>query len=403
MKGVGMSRGKRRVLVLLGVSGLALAVAAGIAVGQGPNTSGLKKGTFKVGYGNNLSGFLAVHDHLISNGAKVAVAQINAKGGVGGKVKLKLNLKDVKSDTAESVKVANEIIAEKDQVMMLPCNTDFQVAMAATAKRSGTFMLSPCNADPTLGSKFSHYWGVGMAGNAQGAQLASYVKKLGKKRAYVVDAQAQLYVQTMAKYFRKAAPSRQIRIVGSTKVPVPGDDYSSAVTKIKNTTPKPDVIMTGIFNPFLGTLLKNLRAQGVKTPVVGTDGAESAPILALSAATTNGTAFTTFGYPTPGSATAKFYAQYKKRFGSRPDGSFAALGYEAVKVLEAAMLKANSTDPAKIEAALSKGLTVNGALGPIKYAGHGRHNPSTIVVVDRIKNKHFALALKSVPKNVPRP
>jgi branched-chain amino acid transport system substrate-binding protein len=402
MKGVGMSRGKS-VLVLLGVSGLALAVAAGIAVGQGPNTSGLRKGTLKVGYGNNLSGFLAVHDHLISNGAILAVEQINAKGGVGGKVRLNLNLKDVKSDTAESVKVANQLVAAKSDVVMLPCNTDFQVAMTAITQRKNIFTLSPCNADPTLGARFSHYWGVGMAGNAQGAQLATYVKKLRKKRAYVVDAQAQLYVQTMAKYFKKAAKSRKIRIVGSTKVPVPGEDYSSAVTKIKNTSPKPDVIMTGIFNPFLGTLIKNLRAQGVKTPVVGTDGAESAPILALPAATTNGTAFTTFGYPTRGSATATFYAQYKKRFGAKPDGSFAALGYEAVKVLEAAILKANSTDPKKIEAALSNGLSVRGALGPIKYAGHGRHNPSTIVVVDRIKSKRFVLALKSVPKNVPRP
>jgi branched-chain amino acid transport system substrate-binding protein len=398
-----MSGGKRRVLVLLGISALALAVAAGIAVGQGPNTSGLKKAVFKVGYGNNLSGFLAVHDHLISDGAILAVEQINAKGGVGGKVKLNLNLKDVKSDTAESVKVANQLVAAKSDVVMLPCNTDFQVAMTAITQRKNIFTLSPCNADPTLGRRFSHYWGVGMGGNAQGAQLASYVKKLGKKRAYVVDAQAQLYVQLMAKYFKKAAPSRKIRIVGSTKVPVPGTDYSAAVTKIKNTTPKPDVIMTGIFNPFLGTLIKNLRAQGVKTPVVGTDGAESAPILALPAATTNGTAFTTFGYPTRGSATAKFYAQYKARFGAKPDGSFAALGYESVKVLEAAMLKANSTDPAKIEAALSKGLTVRGALGPIKYLGHARHNPTTLVVVDRIKNRRFVLALKSVPKNVPRP
>ena len=403
MKGVGMSGGKRRVLVLLGVSGIALAVAAGIAVGQGPNTSGLKKATIKVGFGNNLSGFLAVHDHLISNGAILAIEQINAKGGVGGKVRLNLNLKDVKSDTAESVKVANELVAAKSNVVMLPCNTDFQVAMTAITQRKNIFTLSPCNADPTLGRRFSHYWGVGMGGNAQGAQLASYVKKLGKRRAYVVDAQAQLYVQLMAKYFKKAAPSRKIRIVGSTKVPVPGTDYSAAVTKIKNTTPKPDVIMTGIFNPFLGTLIKNLRAQGVKTPVVGTDGAESGPILSLPAATTNGTAFTTFGYPTRGSATAKFYAAYKKRFGAKPDGSFAALGYESVKVLEAAMLKANSTDPAKIEAALSKGLTVRGALGPIKYQGRGRHNPTTLVVVDRIKNRRFVLALKSIPKNVPRP
>ena len=398
-----MSRGKRRLLVLLGVSALALAVAAGIAVGQSPNTSELKKGTFKVGYGNNLSGFLAVHDHLISNGAILAIRQINAKGGVGGKVRLKLDLKDVKSDTAESVKVANEIVAAKDQVMMLPCNTDFQVAMAAVAKRSGTFMLSPCNADPTLGKKFATYWPVGMAGNAQGAQLATYVKKLGKKRAWVLDANAQLYVHLMAKYFIKAAPSRGIRIAGKDNVDVPANDYSAQVTRIKSHSPQPDVIMTGLFNPFLGTLIKNLREQGLKTLVVSTDGADSSPILALPAATTNGTAFTTFGFPSPGSSTAKFYAQYKVAYGQRPDGSFAALGYEAVKVLEAAMLKANSTDPKKIQAALASGMTVRGALGPIKYLGHNRHNPVTFVVVDRIKNKHFTLALKSIPKNVPKP
>jgi branched-chain amino acid transport system substrate-binding protein len=141
----------------------------------------------------------------------------------------------------------------------------------------------------------------------------------------------------------------------------------------------------------------------VKTLVAGTDGAESAPILALPAGTTNGTVFTTFGYPSRGSATVRFYGQYKARFGTPPDGSFAALGYEAVKVLEAAMLKANSTDPKKIRAALGAGITVTGALGPIKYLGKGNHNPSTLVVVDRIKNKRFVLALKSVPKNVPKP
>jgi branched-chain amino acid transport system substrate-binding protein len=309
----------------------------------------------------------------------------------------------VKSDTAESVKVANELVAAKSDVVMLPCNTDFQVAMTAITQRKGVFSLSPCNADPTLGKRFSVYWPVGMAGNAQGAQLASYLKKLGKRRVYVVDAEAQLYVQTMAKYFKKAAPSRKLKIVGSTKVAVPGTDYSSAVTRIKNTKPKPDAIMTGLFNPFLGTLIKNLRAQGLTTTVVSTDGADSSPILALPAATTNGTAFSTFGFPSPRSSTATFYSQYRKRFGAKPDGSFAALGYEAVKVLEAAMLKANSSDPKKIQAALGAGITVKGVLGPIKYLGHGNHNPTTLVVVDRIRNRRFVLALKSIPKNVPKP
>jgi branched-chain amino acid transport system substrate-binding protein len=381
----------------------ALGAAAGsLALSSSPEQTGLQRGTLKVGYGNNLSGFLAVHDTLISNGARLAIEQINRRGGVGGRVRLQLDLRDVKSDTAESVKVATDLVAAGSRVVILPCNTDFQVAMTAITQRRSVFTLSPCNADPTLGRRFSVYWPVGMAGNAQGAQLANYVRRLKKRRAYIVNATAQLYIETMAKYFRKAAPGRGIRIVGETRVPVPGTDYSAAVTRIKNARPRPDVIMTGLFNPFLGTLLRELRAQGVRTVVVGTDGAESAPILALPARTTNGTAFTTFGFPTRGSATARFYSQYQRRFGRRPEGSFAALGYEAIKVLEAAMLRANSSDPRRIQAALRRGLTARGALGAVTFR-RGQKNPTVPVVVDRLQNRRFVLALKSVPRNVPAP
>jgi branched-chain amino acid transport system substrate-binding protein len=397
-----MSRGKRSVLALAAAAGLALAVTAGLAIGKGPDASGLKKGSIKVGYGNNLSGFLAVHDHLISDGARVAVDQINKKGGIGGKVKIDMTIKDTKSDSTESVKVANEFLAAHVAVMMLPCNTDFQVAMAARAKSSKTFMLSPCNGDPTLPKTYPTYYGVGMGGNAQGAQLATYVKSKKHKRAWVLTSSQNLYIRLMAKYFKKAAPSRGIKILKTDDVPL-GNDYSAEVTKIKNASPKPDVIMTGLFNPFLGTLIKNLRAQGVKTQVVSTDGAESAPILALPKATVEGTGFTTFGFPTRGSATAKFYVQYKKKYGKNPDGSFAALGYESVKVLEAAVKQANSTDPKKIMKVLSKGITVNGALGKIHYLGHNNHNPAVPVVVDRIHSGKFVLVMKSVPTKVPAP
>ena len=79
------------------------------------------------------------------------------------------------------------------------------------------------------------------------------------------------------------------------------------------------------------------------------------------------------------------------------------VGWRVVKVLEAAVVKAGSTDPKKIQAALSAGMTVNGALGPVKYKGHGQHNPTNVVVVDQIKGGKFVKVLKSVPKGVPAP
>ena len=394
--------------VALAAAGAAALVVVALAAGftQGPSSSGLSKGSISVGYGNNLTGFLAVHDKLISNGAKLAVAQINAKGGIGGKVKIKLDLQDTKSDPSASVQVANYFIGKHVNVMVLPCNTDYQVAMASVAHRAKQFTLSPCNADPTVGQRIPEYWALGMAGNAQMAQLANYAKLRKLKRVYVLDSNF-LYIHLMAKYFKKAAPSRGIRIVGTDQVPFGATgfptDYAAQVQKIKNVKPAPSAIMTGLFTPYVDTLAKQMRAAGLKMPIIGSDGMDTALDLTSGGSAVNGNAFTTFGYPSKGSATAKFYAQFRKRFGASPDGSYPALGYDAIKTIEAAVLKANSTNPKKLAAVFKSGLTIRGALGVSRFLGHNNHNAVAPVAVDQIKNGKFVLVMKNVPKNVPAP
>ncbi len=387
---------------------LALVVFAAAGFGSsGPQATALKKGTIKVGYGNNLTGFLAAHDVLISNGAKLAVEQINKKGGIGGKIKINLLLRDVQSRPDTSVQVARDLMKAKVNVLVLPCNTDFQIGMAAVANPKGQFMLSPCNADPTVARKYGNYWPVGMAGNAQLAQLANYAKLRKYKKVYVLDAPQMLYVHLMAKYFKKAAPARGIQIVGSDDIPFGAtgfpQDYSAIATKIKNNSGGAQAIMTGLFSPFVDFLARDLRRAGVNLPVIGTDGMDTQLNLTTGKDAVNGYGFTTFGFPDKGSATARFYAQFKGRFGASPDGTYPALGYDTIKVLEAAVIKAGGINGKLIQAALANGMTVNGALGPVRYGGSNRHNPTNIVAALQIKNGKFVKVLKGVPKNVPAP
>src|SRR5919197_5061867 len=399
---------RRRTTGAIAIAVVALGVFAATSFGSsGPHSTTLKKGTITVGYGNNLTGFLAAHDVLISNGAKLAVQQINAKGGIGGKVKIKLLLRDVKSRPDTSVQVARDLMSAKVNVLILPCNTDFQVAMAAVANPRGQFMLSPCNADPTVARKYGNYWPVGMAGNAQLAQLANYAKLRKIKKVYVLDAPQMLYVHLMAKYFRKAAPSRGIQIVGSDDIPFGAtgfpQDYSAIATKVKNESNGAQAIMTGLFSPFVDFLARDLRRAGVDLPVLGTDGMDTQLNLTTGKDAVNGYGFTTFGFPDKGSPTARFYAQFKGRFGASPDGTYPALGYDTIKVLEAAVLKAGGINGKVIQTALANGMTVKGALGPIKYKGSNQHNPANIVAAVQIKNGKFVKVLKGVPKKVPAP
>jgi branched-chain amino acid transport system substrate-binding protein len=400
---------RRRITgAVLTASLLTFVVFAAAGFGSsGPQATALKKGTITVGYGNNLTGFLAAHDVLISNGAKLAVDQINKKGGIGGKIKIRLLLRDVKSRPDTSVQVARDLMKAKVHVLVLPCNTDFQVAMAAVANPRGQFMLSPCNADPTVARKYGNYWPVGMAGNAQGAQLANYAKLRKYKKVYVLDAPQMLYVHLMAKYFKKAAGSRGIQVVGSDDIPFGAtgfpQDYSAIATKIKNNSNGAQAIMTGLFSPFVDFLARDLRRAGVNIPVIGTDGMDTQLNLTTGKDAVNSYGFTTFGFPDKGSPTARFFAQFKGKFGASPDGTYPALGFDTIKVLEAAVIKAGGINGKVIQAALANGMTVRGALGPIRYKGNNQHNPTNIVAAVQIRNGKFVKVLKGVPKNVPAP
>src|SRR3989442_12928080 len=98
------------VKALAAIAALALVVLVASGFRGGADRATLPKGTISVGFGNNLTGFLAVHDHLISQGAQLAIRQINLGGGVGGPRQIALPPKAGKNDPATSGAVAKETI-----------------------------------------------------------------------------------------------------------------------------------------------------------------------------------------------------------------------------------------------------------------------------------------------------
>ena len=81
-----------------------------------------------------------------------------------------------------------------------------------------------------------------------------------------------------------------------------------------------------------------------------------------------------------------------------------ALGYDLAKIVEAAVTKANSTDPQKIRDALADLENVQGATATISYKG-GNGSPTRPVAVIRIHDgKRVLVSRKSPdPAIVPEP
>ena len=105
-----------KVLVgLTAVVAILVLAACSAAPGESTNTTGNRIGkTFKMGYDIEMTGAVAAYGKAGERGADMAVAEINADGGINGK-KVEVIKKDNKSDNAESATVAANLMSN-DQV-----------------------------------------------------------------------------------------------------------------------------------------------------------------------------------------------------------------------------------------------------------------------------------------------
>ena len=82
----------------------------------------------KIGLASAQTGTLAFGDQPSLAGLQLAVDEINAAGGFGGKYKAVLDVKDTRSDTAATVQAAQELVASGINILITPCDADPSIA-----------------------------------------------------------------------------------------------------------------------------------------------------------------------------------------------------------------------------------------------------------------------------------
>ena len=106
--------------------------------------------TITIGVATAQTGALAPFDGPVIEGFKIAVDEINAKGGIDGKIMIKTIDKDVRSDPAQTSIATQELVEAKVNVLVLPCDADPAFAAAAIADKAKIPGFSTCASSPTL-------------------------------------------------------------------------------------------------------------------------------------------------------------------------------------------------------------------------------------------------------------
>ena len=322
-----------------------------------------------IGAATAQTGALAPFDGPVVEGFDLAVEEINAAGGIDGKIKIEVVAKDVRSDPAQTSIATQELIDEGVSVLVTPCDADPSFAAAALAQEAKIPAFSTCASSPTLPLMGGDYMFANFPGdNVQATVSATYASEQGYKTAYILYSPDTQYT-TLPLYFGDVFKAKGGTVVGQSTYSLGQQDFSAEVTKIKAINPAPDVIMTSAYEPDFPAFLRQLRAAGVTAPVIGSDGIDSATTFSLGDIA-EGVVFTTAGHPTPGSPLEAFNKKYEKKFGKASETVFNAVGYDLVKVIEAAVLKAGgSTDPVELQKAIMSLVDVQGATSKITYKG----------------------------------
>ncbi|QYX55748.1 ABC transporter substrate-binding protein [Roseovarius sp. SCSIO 43702] len=352
--------------------------------------------TLQIGTATAQTGSLAYADAPTMKGMKLAVEEINEAGGIGGTTKIELIEKDVRSDAAQTSIAAQELADAGVSVIVLPGDSDPSLAAVGVVSSAGIPAISTVASSPTLPEVGGEFMFSNFPGdNVQATVSAEWAREQGYETAWIVYSPDTQYT-TMPLYFADVFEKLGGEVVGRSTNTIGQQDFSAIATTIASQDPQPDVVMTSAYEPDFPSLLKALRAAGVESQIIGSDGIDSPTTFSLGDVG-EGVVFTTAGHATPGSALEAFDQAYEAKYGEAPETIYSAVGYDLIKVIEAAVLAAEgSTDPKDIRDAMAELENVQGATGLITYKGTNGM-PVRQVSIIRVKDGERELVAQPTP------
>ncbi len=291
-------------------------------------------------------------------------------------------------DAAQEAENARKAIGDKTVVAYIGTyNSGAAKVSIPLLNQAGLVMVSPANTYPGLTkpgkgeadepnkyypSGKRNYARVVPADDLQGAVGAVWAKDLGAKKAYIVH-DTELYGKGIADVFRAKAKEIGLAEVGYEGAQK-ADNYRALANKIKDSGA--DIVYYGgtvDANP--AVLLKDLRAVAPNVKFMGPDGIECAEFLKAAGPAGEG-AYATFGGVPAEKYTGKA-ADWLKAFtaktGEKAPDPYAIYGYEAARVVLAAILKAGdkANDRATVLANVMGTKDYDGVLGKWSFDANG--------------------------------
>jgi branched-chain amino acid transport system substrate-binding protein len=366
-----------------------------------------KKVPVRIGALHNVSGPLGSIGAPSLAGARLAVKQLNDRGGLLGRP-VELASRDGRSDPAVVAAQTRELVRTPHLAAITGLNdTTMALAAAPIAEKGKTVFLTSGATSPLVPSEFPRFYFMACFGdNTQAAAGAEYAHGvLGAETAWLLFDDTTDYTLLLARYFKERYTELGGEIVGEDTYAGGTTDFTAQIERILALPSMPDVLYVSAGPDDIGRLVKQLRDAGIDRPIVGGDGYDTPLLLEQAGGAADEVYFTTHAFLDPATATPRqrqFIADYRAEYGVAPETAFAALGYDAVMLVADAIERAGSAKRKVIPAALEATSRFPAVTGAISF-GPGLHIPEKEVTIVKADAGQLTLAAVLQPQKVPEP
>ena len=297
----------------------------------------------------------------MKNGADMAVADLNAAGGVLGK-KLALDVEDDACDPKQARSVAEKVAGAKIPFVAGHYCSSSSIPASEAYADGNVLQITPASTNPLFTER--KLWNVARVcgrDDQQGLVAAGYIAKNYKGKNIAILNDKTTYGKGLADETKKSLNKAGVTEKLYESYNKGDKDFNAIVSRLK--LEKIDLVYVGGYHQEAGLILRQMRDQGLQTVLMSGDALADKEYASITGPAGEGTLFT-FGPDPRNKPTAKAIVEKFKANNIDPEG-YTLYTYAAMQVWSQAVNKAGTTDPKKVMSTIkaSEWDTVLGKLG----------------------------------------
>lgn len=357
--------------------------AAGTGARKMPTGEGNKVtgDTIKIGIIGSLSGDQKPWGEDSVAGARIAVEEFNAAGGVDGK-KVELLVGDSASKAEGAQTAAEKLISDGAIGLIGEVASGHTIQIAKAAFQKGVPVVAVGATRTDLTDEGAHVFRVCYTDAFQGPVMAKFAyEELGLRNVAVLTDNKQPYSQGLSKSFSEYFTKLGGKIAGEKFYESGQTQFSGQLTELKALSPD-GLFLSGYFTE-VGPIAQQARAAGIDAKLLGGDGWDSPQLLTSGGDAILGGYFCNhYNNKEQRPEVAEFLDKWKAKYNVEPGTTMGALGYDAAKLVLEALKSGKAMDSKALLTAIDSVENFNGVSGAITLKGQNGNPPKDALVVE---------------------